>query len=631
MELKGFYIKEFEARGENVPISHVVFEKGFNAVVGQSDTGKSTLFKLIDFVLGKSRNQIDLPPQGNGFDTFFLEIHTYEEDVFTIQRRFGKNYVLVKECPLKSFESTENGTQYAISSSAHVSYSDFLLSLSGVPNVYIKSSDKKKPSKLTYPQIRHIVFVNEDKTTSEATPSLFPDAESMNITLYRHTLSYLMSGDDDRDFSPNETVEVRRSRINGRIDYLSNEIEELEKEKASFAGADDYISMSDKAFVDSYKASMSILAHTLDSLVDELGKRQTYLIQLREDKNELGLFVVRLGQLKENYELELSRLEFINSGATYLTALTSNKCPLCGTELSPDHVFDLEHSKYRAALQQEYSETQFKIKDITGLISVKEKELSEKEALFNQTQQAIKELNSQIENIKPDYDQLDQLIKRGEENLSKKLKLEQIEALIEKKGKEKAAAEQQLKEIKATKKGEKEKTYVTDDFLETVKRVLLSISFAKENDVIDFDTETNDIMINGRKRSSYGKGNRSVIACAMNLALMDYCLEKERPFSRLLVYDSPLCTKYDRTNASDFANDSVLDAFAKYCNDKEWGYQVVIFDNKIDSDTERINKEKYPNIHFVEFGTDERPGLFLVPEVNGEETHATQGKDLSLF
>ena len=38
---------------------------------------------------------------------------------------------------------------------------------------------------------------------------------------------------------------------------------------------------------------------------------------------------------------------------------------------------------------------------------------------------------------------------------------------------------------------------------------------------------------------------------------------------------------------------------------------MIIFDNKIDSDTEIINKEQYPNIHFVEFGTDERPGLFL--------------------
>ena len=132
MELKGFYIKEFEARGENVTNSRVTFEKGFNAVMGQSDTGKSTLFKLIDFVLGKSRNQIDLPPQGEGFDTFLLEIHTYDEVVYTAQRKFGDSFTLVKECELEDFDATDKGTQYATSWGASVSLSDFLLSLSGV-------------------------------------------------------------------------------------------------------------------------------------------------------------------------------------------------------------------------------------------------------------------------------------------------------------------------------------------------------------------------------------------------------------------------------------------------------------------------------------------------------------------
>ena len=143
MEVKGFYIKEFEARGEGVLPSPVSFEKGFNAVVGQSDTGKSTLFKLIDFVLGKGKTTIDLPPQGDGFDTFLLEIHTYDEKVYTLMRKFGNNFTLVKECTLANIETTAKGTQYAASSSANVSLSDFLLSISGVPNIYIKTSEKK--------------------------------------------------------------------------------------------------------------------------------------------------------------------------------------------------------------------------------------------------------------------------------------------------------------------------------------------------------------------------------------------------------------------------------------------------------------------------------------------------------
>lgn len=606
MELQGFYIKEFEAQGEGVISSHITFKKGFNAVVGKSDTGKSTLYNLLDFLLGKGSNTVDLPPEGEGFDTFFIELHTYDERIFTIMRKQGKVSVMVKECALSEYNETNKGTEYAVSSSANVNLSDFLLSLSGVPLTYIKKSEQAKPQKLTYPQIRHVVFVDEDKTTSKTIPSLFYDSVYTNWTLYRHILSYLMSGEDDRDFVPNEKPDVKKSRINGRIEYLQTEIKNLEQEKITLAGADDYISMSDKAFIDQYKASMSVLSRTLDSLVDEFEELQNQTRSLREEKSELGIFVVRLHQLKENYELELARLEFINHGTAYLNALTTNKCPLCGTELTTDHILDLEHSKYHAALQQEYAEIRFKINDITNLIEQKEKEFVEKENAYNQGQNQINDIKRKIESIKPDYDKLSQLIKRGEENLTRKLRFEQIGDLIKKKTKEIEAAKKQLSDFNTAKKKSPEETYVTNEFLGIMKKVLMAIKFIDENIVIDFDSKSNDVLIGGRKRSTYGKGNRSILTCAMNISLMDYCYDKQRPFSRLLVYDSPLCTKYD----TELAENNVLDAFANYCNDKIWNYQVIIFDNKIDS-SQSVVTDNYPNIHFVEFGTEERPGLFL--------------------
>ena len=609
MELKGFYIKEFEACGDNVKSSRVTFEKGFNAVVGKSDTGKSTLFNLLDYLLGKGSTTVDLPPEGVGYDMFFVEIHTYDEKVFTIKRKQGEASVFVKECALADYETTDKEMKYAVGSNANINFSDFLLSLSGIPNIYIKKSDKTKPQKLTYPQIRHIVFIDEDKTTSKTTPSLFPDSNYTNLTLYRHTLSYLMSGEDDRDFSPNESPEERKTRIKGRIDYLKNEISDLEKERLALTGADDYVSMSDKVFIDQYKANMSFLSKTLDSLVDELEKQQERLRTLREEKEELGLFVGRLRQLKDNYELELSRLEFINHGTTFLNALTTNKCPLCGTELDSVFLGGIEHSKYHAALQQEFSDIQFKIKDISDLISLKERDLLEKDKEFVNSQNTIAELNTSIESIKPDYDKLSQLIKHGEENLSRKIKYEQLGTLIERKSKEVETSERLLKEIKGAKKSGAEEAFVTDDFLERVKDVLTAIKFIDKDVVVDFDTKSNDVLIGDRKRSTYGKGNRSILSCAMNFALLDYCIAKQRPFSRLLVYDSPLCTKYD----TELAENNVLDAFANYCNNNVWPYQVIIFDNKIDSSL-TVVADNYPNINFVEFGTDERPGLFLSTE-----------------
>ena len=46
MNNNGLYIKEFEARGENVSTSKLTFQKGCNVVLGKSDTGKTTLYSI---------------------------------------------------------------------------------------------------------------------------------------------------------------------------------------------------------------------------------------------------------------------------------------------------------------------------------------------------------------------------------------------------------------------------------------------------------------------------------------------------------------------------------------------------------------------------------------------------------
>ena len=50
-----------------------------------------------------------------------------------------------------------------------------------------------------------------------------------------------------------------------------------------------------------------------------------------------------------------------------------------------------------------------------------------------------------------------------------------------------------------------------------------------------------------------------------------------------------------------------MDSFAKYCNDKDWKYQIIILDNKIAND---IEVDTLTNINLIEFGTAERYGLF---------------------
>jgi AAA15 family ATPase/GTPase len=79
MANKGFYIKSVVVKGEQVQDTQVDFVKGCNVIYGPSDTGKTSLYSVIEFLLGKSSNP-KIPLEGKGYTDFLMEIHTYGEE-----------------------------------------------------------------------------------------------------------------------------------------------------------------------------------------------------------------------------------------------------------------------------------------------------------------------------------------------------------------------------------------------------------------------------------------------------------------------------------------------------------------------------------------------------------------------
>ena len=111
MNNNGLYIKEFEARGENVSTSKLTFQKGCNVLLGKSDTGKTTLYSIIEFVLGKGSIDLTLPPEGDGYTDFLLEIQTYDERVYTLRRSINSMSVYVSPCLLSEYDGQHKETE----------------------------------------------------------------------------------------------------------------------------------------------------------------------------------------------------------------------------------------------------------------------------------------------------------------------------------------------------------------------------------------------------------------------------------------------------------------------------------------------------------------------------------------
>jgi hypothetical protein len=79
------------------------------------------------------------------------------------------------------------------------------------------------------------------------------------------------------------------------------------------------------------------------------------------------------------------------------------------------------------------------------------------------------------------------------------------------------------------------------DFGETVKAVLTAWRFPNA-DKVQFDSQTNDITIGGKRRAANGKGVRAVLHAAFNVAIFVYCIKNKLPHPGFLVLDTPLLT-----------------------------------------------------------------------------------------
>lgn len=608
MANKGFYIKSVLAKGALVRDTQIDFTKGCNIVYGPSDTGKTSLYSVLEFLLGKTKNP-KIPIEGNGYTDFLMQIHTYGEEIYTVNRKLNEINVKVKPCKISEYyDDNIKYKEYKISSNASNNYSSFLLSLLDIPEIRIKQSQNKL-SKLTFPLVRHLIFVNETRILDERSP-FYPDANPTLFTKARNIISYLMTGQDDSTFIPEEDLKIRKSRILGKIDHV---VEEIEKKNNRIIEIGDvsYTKLKDSRILEYYKTEIDKTSSTLTELYKQKKAKKAEL----EDQLSEGMFnnefLERMKLLKEHYEVDLSRLEFINEGRNLYRNLSFVECPFCGEHISKDVAVNIESSNYLEAIQNEYRNTKLKYDDIDNLIL--EKEENEKRSQNNiiKLESIIKELDVKIGKIEPDLSSLKGSLELAEIIIKKNTTLNNLQDDVQ-------SLSIQLSQLKDNLANTKtivpiaNRTDIAPDYMDIVKQILSEWKFP-DTETISFEYISSfDFMFSGKGRQLYGKGKRAVSFTAIMTALLDYCYEKSISFSRLLVIDSPLTAHYDKhkeVEKDDELDNSILNAFFKYCNEKTWNYQFIMFDNKI------TENDKYKNnIHIIDFvgkGESGREGFYL--------------------
>lgn len=603
MKSKGFYIKSVIAVGEGMITSRVDFKDGCNLLFGPSEMGKSSVFSLIDFMLGKNEAP-KLPPEGQGYDTFYMEIITKEDGATqTIKRLLKDKFVTVKDCPYEEFENKGiSGDTYSLSvSKKKKTYSQYLMDLNGFEtDLQLRKSSTDKSS-FTYTWIRHLILADENRIVSE-TPIFNPTDEKVSVTQEKSVIYYLTTGEDDSNFKSQEKAEHRNLRYTGMIEITKESIEEINS-KIHALGDVSFADFKDETAMKAFQNKISEDEIKLKSLYDRRAKLEDEKRQLMSQQMFANEFIKRMEMLEKHYKTDLTRYEYLFDGANLFNILTeTHVCPICNSEIKDKTQINDE---FLVSIQNEYDQVKVKLENIKDMIKKKEED---KRRLLNKINTITHELDgiaNTVNNFSNQLLSIKNLLARYQENIEKKTEVKFLQEESQRLYKKLAELEKE-KMNKPAMPDYKRKTSINEYFCNLVKEKLVHWKVLKDNEPVVFDENGFDFVLGGKERITCGKGARGVTCAAILMSLLEYCQLKDIPFSNVLVLDSPITAHF--SDGKQYAEQTTQTCFFKYCNDYIKDYQLIIIDNK---SPELTNRANLTNINYIEFSKDGRNGFYL--------------------
>lgn len=550
MKQKGFYISKIKIEGEGKTPVIIPFKKGLNVVTGPSESGKSFLYKSIYFILGgqEAPDFERTVPESIGYNTFFLELIKNNGKIITLRRkRHNSSPIDFCEIPIDEISET---TEFK-----EVKYTDiskFLLRQIDLPEKKVLKT-KEKVANLTFGDLKNLFFVDENSIT-DGTKSPILSGQYVTQTRERSVFKYFLSNEDDSNLNINNKSESLIANYKGKketflaiIKNLTSEISETEKNPELKNFKDIELRLKN-LYEQQNKVNQYV--QNYNKKIDELNKQKNGV------NNDLiknrGIFN-RFKLLKEYYLNDLKRLDLLKENNEKTKTLKDVNCPLCGAESKKEEIHDYSQvlkaiTSERVKIQTNISSLEKSIKDTLDEINICESSLKNLNIDFTKLSEEYKK------NVEPD-------VKINQEELKKYIEIKSI--LVQKEKNEKklenykaelAKIAQQIEELTPAKFEIKEILLNKKTLLVNIEKEIQNlindwnVKISTENGAetcsnIEFDFDKCDIKINGRPRSSFGKGVRAILYTAFMVGFMKYCMNNEELYHPgTIVIDSPLTT-----------------------------------------------------------------------------------------
>lgn len=562
-----------DVSGPNDNFTELEFGDKATIIAGPSDSGKTCIFKCIDYVLGAKNDEEHSPfDKDDGYDTIRLLIDT-KYGCISLQRKVGSNLTYVSS----NNSEIETG-DYALDESKKnpKTINKLMLKILGLrDDLSVPKNKEGKPESFTWRSLKRAFFVDESRADQKKS-ILLP---TTNDTPYLAGLIYFLTDNDLQDYLlKDEPKEIREAKKKAIIAYISNHKLELLTKRNElltklFNSGQDADSIS--KLISDLNQQMLDINTEIEQLTNESKQTSSLLIKLQDKHQKNRILFSNYNSLKTDYQKEIDRLSFIVQHEMMHKNIKKNtKCPYC------DHdIISKNNESYIEASRIELRRV------ITNLNELEETSINLKDTIDDDadlievyTETIEKNKNRLTEDLLPQRQQIAETLKNYEEYIRLKSAIDQIDDNDQtlstdlenyKKGKDAPRALFEAKKLFYEIIG----PYIKENGLS----ILTEMGYSDVNSIDFLETEL-DLVINNKKKSKRGKGYKAFTNSVLLLLFRKFIEERSAHKIGLFIFDSPL-KGLSVPDELDEDTNNIRKGFFNYIINLKSNDQIIIFEN----------------------------------------------------
>lgn len=589
-----FYIQKIIVTGSGKTDSIIELSSGLNIIYGPSNTGKTYIVKCIDYMFGSEREPIDI---STGYQYVKIIVNT-QCGTITMSRKIGENKIEV----FSNDKNILSGTYAAKASQKNYNrtINSVWLSLIGIDDMHLVICNENfKKQILSWRNFCHMFMLTETKIISECSAILSGQVTSNTAVI--SSLIFLLTGQDFAETEVKDSKEIKEAKKNAVKSYINKELFWISERNQELM--DKLKDTPDKDIQKELEEIMSKISEYEHKLNEAIEENQRILAQLHEKNeslSECNVLINRYAELTTQYDADLKRLSFIVDGEANLKEEFPSHCPFCDSKM-----FVSKNHNYIDAAKSDYKKIKLQAKDLEKA----SQELYSEKLILEQEIKLLMAKKQSTENIINDEIK-PQLNTLKDKLLSYKIAVEYQKEIdiLKKISEQKAADIIDNEKDDESKLKFKVKEHLDYSFINNLtEKIKLFLEGCQYENLLSltFDKTDMDIVINGKKKSSNGKGYNAYFNSAVSIVLSRYMNKNAKYSPHFLVLDSPILSLKEK----DTKKPSETMRYSLFQNviSSQGDMQTIIVENEIPD----IDYKDVTLIHFTKEKENGRYGFLM--------------------